>query len=65
MSTTSVPTSIRETAAQPVLDGKRLWSQTVLVHAFVVLPMLALATAVPLAWGWGLTWLDAALAVGF
>jgi stearoyl-CoA desaturase (delta-9 desaturase) len=52
-------------AAQPVLDGKRPWSETMLVHAFVVLPMLALAAAVPLAWGWGLTWLDAALAVCF
>ena len=27
--------------------------------------MLALVAAVPLAWGWGLSWLDVGLAVGF
>ncbi len=36
-----------------------------LVHIFVLAPTLALAAAVPLAWGWGLTWLDVGLAVGF
>ena len=35
------------------------------MHGFVVLPMLALVAPVPLALGWGLTWLDVGLAVGF
>jgi stearoyl-CoA desaturase (delta-9 desaturase) len=32
---------------------------------FVLIPTLALVAAVPLAWGWGLSWLDIGLAVGF
>ncbi|GAY13071.1 fatty acid desaturase [Pseudonocardia sp. N23] len=35
------------------------------MYAFTAVPMLALATAVPLAWGWGLSWLDVGLAAGF
>jgi stearoyl-CoA desaturase (delta-9 desaturase) len=36
-----------------------------LVYAFTAIPMLSLALAVPMAWGWGLSWLDVGLAVGF
>jgi stearoyl-CoA desaturase (Delta-9 desaturase) len=36
-----------------------------LVKLFVVVPFLALTAAVPLAWGWGLSWLDIGLAVFF
>jgi stearoyl-CoA desaturase (Delta-9 desaturase) len=35
------------------------------MYAFVVVPFIALAAAVPFAWGWGFTWLDAALFVAF
>ena len=37
----------------------------VLVKVFVVVPTLALIAAVALAWGWGLSITDIALAVGF
>jgi stearoyl-CoA desaturase (Delta-9 desaturase) len=37
----------------------------ILVGVFVVVPMLALLAAVPLAWGWGLGWRDIVLAVVF
>ncbi|MET9225805.1 acyl-CoA desaturase [Lentzea sp. NPDC003310] len=36
-----------------------------LVKLFAIIPALALLAAVPLAWGWGLGWLDIALAVSF
>jgi stearoyl-CoA desaturase (delta-9 desaturase) len=39
------------------------WTLVVL-GAAVVIPFAALVAAVPLAWGWGLSWLDIALAVG-
>ncbi len=39
--------------------------QNVIVKAFVVIPFLALLAAVPLAWGWGLSWVDIGLAVLF
>jgi stearoyl-CoA desaturase (Delta-9 desaturase) len=35
------------------------------VRAFVAFPLIALFVAVPVAWGWGLSWLDLGLALGF
>jgi hypothetical protein len=52
-------------AAHPRRHTPQPRARSVVVHVFVVLPMLALVAAVPLAWGWGLTWLDVGLAVGF
>ncbi|WP_431873906.1 acyl-CoA desaturase [Amycolatopsis sacchari] len=37
----------------------------VLVKVFVLLPLVALAAAVPFAWGWGLSWLDVGLGAFF
>jgi stearoyl-CoA desaturase (delta-9 desaturase) len=37
--------------------------RNIVVKLFVILPMAAMAAAAPLAWGWGLTWTDVALAV--
>jgi stearoyl-CoA desaturase (delta-9 desaturase) len=55
----------RRGGAQPILDGRRPPGESALVYVFTLVPMLALVAAVPLAWGWGLSWLDVALAVGF
>jgi stearoyl-CoA desaturase (Delta-9 desaturase) len=65
MSTSTSSASTKTAAAQPVLDGEQPRSESVIVHFFVILPMLALVAAVPLAWGWGLSWFDVGLAVGF
>ena len=51
--------------ARPLLDGQRTAGEQLLVKAFVVVPLLALLAAVPLAWGWGLSWTDIGLAVSF
>jgi stearoyl-CoA desaturase (Delta-9 desaturase) len=48
-----------------MLAAKRPLPAQVAVYAFVVVPFVALLGAVPFAWGWGLTWLDVALAVVF
>ncbi|MHA6623165.1 acyl-CoA desaturase [Pseudonocardia sp. DLS-67] len=50
---------------KPVLDGRRPPAESALVYIFTLFPMLALVAAVPLAWGWGLSWLDIGLAVAF
>ena len=50
---------------RPIIDGQRNLATRIGVYVFVLLPFAALVAAVPLAWGWGLTWLDVALAVFF
>jgi stearoyl-CoA desaturase (Delta-9 desaturase) len=55
----------RRPTAAPLLDGRKSTTEQALVIGFMVVPLLALAAAVPLAWGWGLTWLDVGLAVVF
>jgi stearoyl-CoA desaturase (delta-9 desaturase) len=51
--------------AAPLVEGRKTVAEQSLVIAFMIVPLLALAAAVPLAWGWGLTWLDVGLAVVF
>ncbi|MBN9097208.1 MAG: acyl-CoA desaturase [Pseudonocardia sp.] len=50
------------TRGTPIIEGRRGLSESVLVHVFVIVPVVALVLAVPLAWGWGLSWLDVGLA---
>jgi stearoyl-CoA desaturase (Delta-9 desaturase) len=50
--------------SQPILAGPCTRAEQLLVKIFVVVPLLALITAVPLAWGWGLGWADIGLALG-
>ena len=53
-------------AAVPDLDEKPMSrAQQITVGVFVFLPMLALAAAVPFAWGWGLNWHDVVIAAVF
>jgi stearoyl-CoA desaturase (delta-9 desaturase) len=52
-------------ATAPLVEGRKTATEQALVVAFMVVPLLALAAAVPLAWGWGLSWLDVVLAVVF
>jgi stearoyl-CoA desaturase (Delta-9 desaturase) len=35
------------------------------LYVFVIVPFLALAAVVPAVWGWGLSWTDVSLSVGF
>ncbi|GIF26998.1 stearoyl-CoA desaturase (delta-9 desaturase) [Actinoplanes tereljensis] len=48
-----------------LLAARRPLPAHITVYLFVIVPFLALIAAVPFAWGWGLTWLDLALAVFF
>ncbi|WP_445395170.1 acyl-CoA desaturase [Streptomyces sp. LE64] len=48
------------------LGGERKGSvEQIALALFIVVPFLALAAAVPLAWGWGASWLDVGLLVFF
>ncbi|WP_432840983.1 acyl-CoA desaturase [Dactylosporangium sp. CA-092794] len=53
------------TAVKPLLGRRRPIPAHVAVYAFVIIPFLALLAAVPIAWGWGLAWLDIILAAVF
>ena len=48
---------------EPNLSGQRGWGTQLLVYVFVLAPMLALMISVPVAWGWGLGWVDVGLFV--
>jgi len=63
----AVPVTTPQTGEglQPLVLPPRPTGRNVLVKLFVMMPFLALASAVPLAWGWGLSWIDVALAVSF
>ncbi|NGY61299.1 acyl-CoA desaturase [Lentzea sp. NEAU-D13] len=48
-----------------MLAGEKTPFEMLLVKLFAIVPAVALAAAVPLAWGWGLGWADVGLAVFF
>jgi stearoyl-CoA desaturase (delta-9 desaturase) len=50
---------------KPVTVGRRNNIVQLGVYIFILAPFAALIAAVPLAWGWGLTWVDVILAFAF
>ncbi|MBV8995043.1 MAG: acyl-CoA desaturase, partial [Pseudonocardiales bacterium] len=56
--TLSAEADQQRTQPEPILSGRRTVGPHILVYLFVLAPMLALIVAVPVAWGWGLSWLD-------
>lgn len=50
---------------KPIDGEKRPLPAHVLVYTFAIVPFVAVVAAVPLLWGWGVTWLDIGLAVAF
>jgi stearoyl-CoA desaturase (Delta-9 desaturase) len=52
--------ALPEIDEQPMTRG-----QQIVVGVFVFVPMLALAAAIPFAWGWGLNWHDIVIAAVF
>ncbi len=67
--TTTQAADVAETASRPprsdLQDEPKGRFEKIMVAVFVVVPMLALIAAVPLAWGWGLGWREAVIAVAF
>jgi len=52
-------------APKPVLAEPRTRSELVTIRAFLIVPFLALVAAAAFAWGWGISWVDLALAAVF
>ena len=51
--------------AKPLTIGRRDGFAQFTIYIFSIVPLVAVAAAVPLAWGWGLSWLDIGLAAAF
>jgi stearoyl-CoA desaturase (delta-9 desaturase) len=64
MTTTETLLEPRSPSEEPVaLIDRKTWTQQVYLTLFLVLPFLAVLAAVPVAWGWGLSWRDVVITV--
>lgn len=50
---------------KPVVEGVKGRGEQITLYAFVIIPFLAFAAAVPVAWGWGLGWTQIVLFLVF
>ena len=50
---------------KPVFEGTKRRGEQFALYTFVIVPFLAFLAAVPVAWGWGLSWTDLILFVAF
>jgi stearoyl-CoA desaturase (delta-9 desaturase) len=61
MPATLLDAPVDTTVPKPLTEGRQSAGILIALWAFVVLPFAALLVAVPVAWGWGLNWLDVVL----
>ncbi|WP_206786184.1 acyl-CoA desaturase [Amycolatopsis sp. MtRt-6] len=52
-------------APKPVLSGKQTIPELITIRTFLLVPFVALAVAVPVFWGWGISWVDLAIGGAF
>jgi stearoyl-CoA desaturase (Delta-9 desaturase) len=50
---------------KPVFEGTKKRGEQLVLYTVVIVPFLAFAAAIPVAWGWGLGWTDLALFLAF
>ncbi|OXM62189.1 acyl-CoA desaturase [Amycolatopsis vastitatis] len=53
------------TAPKPLISHRRGTGEMIVLKTFLLVPFAALLVAVPLVWGWGMTWVDLILAAVF
>lgn len=53
------------TTRKPLISHRRGTGEMLVLKTFLLVPFAALLIAVPLVWGWGMTWIDLALAAAF
>ena len=52
-------------APKPVLEGRQTLAELITIRTFLLVPFVALAVAVPVFWGWGISWVDLAIGGAF
>ncbi|MDQ7803206.1 fatty acid desaturase [Amycolatopsis sp. A133] len=52
-------------APKPLISHRRGTGEMLVLKTFLLVPFAALLVAVPLVWGWGMTWIDLILAAAF
>jgi stearoyl-CoA desaturase (delta-9 desaturase) len=52
-------------AAKPALEGTKRRGEQVALYLLVIVPFAAVLAAIPVSWGWGLSWTDVILFVAF
>ncbi|MBE1496714.1 stearoyl-CoA desaturase (delta-9 desaturase) [Amycolatopsis lexingtonensis] len=52
-------------APKPLISHRRGTGEMIVLKTFLLVPFAALLIAIPLVWGWGMTWLDLILAAVF
>ncbi|MEU4247572.1 fatty acid desaturase [Amycolatopsis sp. NPDC026612] len=53
------------TAPKPLISHRRGTGEMIVLKTFLLVPFVALLVAVPLVWGWGMSWVDLILAAAF
>ncbi|HET6710986.1 acyl-CoA desaturase [Amycolatopsis sp.] len=53
------------TAPKPLISHRRGTGEMLVLKTFLLVPFVALLVAVPLVWGWGMSWVDLILAAAF
>ncbi|MEV6448047.1 acyl-CoA desaturase [Amycolatopsis sp. NPDC051716] len=53
------------TAPKPLISHRRGTGEMIVLKTFLLVPFAALLIAVPLVWGWGMSWIDLILAAAF
>lgn len=54
---------VRQVEPEPVVPMRKTWPEQISLTIFLVVPFAALLAAIPVMWGWGLTWRDAVIAI--
>jgi stearoyl-CoA desaturase (delta-9 desaturase) len=50
---------------KPVLSGSKTRAELLTIRAFLLIPFAVLVSAIPVFWGWGVSWVDLAIGAGF
>jgi stearoyl-CoA desaturase (delta-9 desaturase) len=51
----------QQSGTKPVFEGAKRPGEQLMLYTFIIVPFLAFLAAIPVAWGWGMSWTDVIL----